>query len=1052
MDCNISPIALEIDPSSVLAVEFNNQASINTDSQCDEILDKDYPEYSTSQDMVLEDTWTDDVSLNAPSRSNLPIPLPPPSGFDDFPLCEESDTALSLGSLKALFSRNDSDSSPVNDTAVAGAEPGVCGLRNLGNTCFMSTGLQCLIATSALVHYFLQKNVTLSLDSMKDTLAVQFSVLVEKVWSGQYSVIHPIEFKQTLGAHYPQFKDYRQHDCQEFLALLLDGLHEQLNVASGKALVEEGNNACPSSSSLSPQNVPETVSSAPKSPSYVNCNNEVDPEVEKIEGETCEVGGDAGCDINNVVESQLVKNCNVENEQTLKISKINNCKQEVSMQRGPRGCPKTAKDVLNNAQSPRLTGYEDIMKDAKTSNVNVLVTKPEANNEIRFDSEKFPRHEKFRGRDSINFNTFQVYENNTNGKRGKSTMTYFNSVSDTDGLDFKRIKMNDSSSVSNLLDKNHQLECERKVDINLLEKNVRIEEERKKKLINSSMAVDSILMDDESSEDTNYDEGTMNGDSKAVSLGEAARDPGVEDEADEHWEKHLAKNRSIIVDTFQGQFKSTVVCSACQFVSVTYEPFMYLSVPLPHAMERQLYVTFVPAKSHEPVEYLLTLNKQDRVANIKEHLLKLLDEPVASQLMVAEVLDNHIAKILDDVYLIRYVDDINRKLYIFELVVQQLNSNLFGDDGATSNPSIEGFGDCEDLAENVTCTICLEEKDTNIKQHVDCSCFLCNDCTKHLRTHNDEDQLKCPVCQAVISPEIDMVPVKHCSSKSSFRLLNIPVVFRLDKVGDGNNNQKTVELFGHPCLLRLYNRLQATDLYEIVASRFNYSQPFKLLLVDGQGRRCSRCMYNAHCRGCVIPKEGPVILRSDDNIAITFSSPVPVTPPSKHPSTVALRPNQPLTLHDCVRAFSQSEILDEHNPWYCPKCQKNQCATKTLTVWRYPDYLIVYLKRFVFHECSSMKLEDKVIFPLCGMKLDQCCDSLYDLYACVCHNGGVTAGHYTAYTQHLQTSEWHYFNDASFNKQKPQEEDFSNAYVLFYKKQGVGEELYLDNASDCLFS
>lgn len=49
---------------------------------------------------------------------------------------------------------------------------------------------------------------------------------------------------------------------------------------------------------------------------------------------------------------------------------------------------------------------------------------------------------------------------------------------------------------------------------------------------------------------------------------------------------------------------------------------------------------------------------------------------------------------------------------------------------------------------------------------------------------------------------------------------------------------------------------------------------------------------------------------------------------------------------------------------------------------------------------------------------------------------GVTAGHYTAYTQHLQTSEWHYFNDASFNKQKPQEEDFSNAYVLFYKKQG----------------
>ena len=31
-----------------------------------------------------------------------------------------------------------------------------------------------------------------------------------------------------------------------------------------------------------------------------------------------------------------------------------------------------------------------------------------------------------------------------------------------------------------------------------------------------------------------------------------------------------------------------VVCSECHHVSVTYEPFMYLSVPLPHAMERQM--------------------------------------------------------------------------------------------------------------------------------------------------------------------------------------------------------------------------------------------------------------------------------------------------------------------------------------------------------------------------------------------------------------------------------------------------------------------------------
>jgi ubiquitin C-terminal hydrolase len=50
-------------------------------------------------------------------------------------------------------------------------------------------------------------------------------------------------------------------------------------------------------------------------------------------------------------------------------------------------------------------------------------------------------------------------------------------------------------------------------------------------------------------------------------------------------------------------------------------------------------------------------------------------------------------------------------------------------------------------------------------------------------------------------------------------------------------------------------------------------------------------------------------------------------------------------LESCLEAFSTSETLDASNPWFCPVCRKNQCATKTLTVWRFPDFLIVYLKR-----------------------------------------------------------------------------------------------------------
>lgn len=49
----------------------------------------------------------------------------------------------------------------------------------------------------------------------------------------------------------------------------------------------------------------------------------------------------------------------------------------------------------------------------------------------------------------------------------------------------------------------------------------------------------------------------------------------------ESWEKHVKRNDSIIVDLFHGQYKSTLICSICKRVSVTFDPFMTLTVPIP---------------------------------------------------------------------------------------------------------------------------------------------------------------------------------------------------------------------------------------------------------------------------------------------------------------------------------------------------------------------------------------------------------------------------------------------------------------------------------------
>ena len=53
------------------------------------------------------------------------------------------------------------------------------------------------------------------------------------------SFVTPRAFKQTVGACAPQFSGYQQHDSQELLAFLLDGLHEDLNRVRQKPYIEE---------------------------------------------------------------------------------------------------------------------------------------------------------------------------------------------------------------------------------------------------------------------------------------------------------------------------------------------------------------------------------------------------------------------------------------------------------------------------------------------------------------------------------------------------------------------------------------------------------------------------------------------------------------------------------------------------------------------------------------------------------------------------------------------------------------------------------------------
>ena len=64
------------------------------------------------------------------------------------------------------------------------------------------------------------------------------------------------------------------------------------------------------------------------------------------------------------------------------------------------------------------------------------------------------------------------------------------------------------------------------------------------------------------------------------------------------WENHLRRNRSIVVDLFHGQLRSQVKCKTCGHVSARFDPFNFLSLPLP--MDNSMHVEIIgePYKSN----------------------------------------------------------------------------------------------------------------------------------------------------------------------------------------------------------------------------------------------------------------------------------------------------------------------------------------------------------------------------------------------------------------------------------------------------------------------
>jgi ubiquitin carboxyl-terminal hydrolase 4/11/15 len=163
-----------------------------------------------------------------------------------------------------------------------------------------------------------------------------------------------------------------------------------------------------------------------------------------------------------------------------------------------------------------------------------------------------------------------------------------------------------------------------------------------------------------------------------------------------------------------------------------------------------------------------------------------------------------------------------------------------------------------------------------------------------------------------------------------------------------------------------------------------------------------------------------------------------------------------VTLDQCFESFTQPELLDDDNMWYCSQCKEHVKAMKTVALWRLPNILVIHLKRFEYRNSFDRnKIGTLVDFPLDGFDMrrhtsdnshhprpdlvDEEAPNIYDLFATTNHYGRLGYGHYTAYARRFNEfgieNKWIEFDDENVSEVDRNGIVSPSAYVLFYRRR-----------------
>eukprot|EP00241_Pyramimonas_parkeae_P004423 CAMPEP_0114237434 /NCGR_PEP_ID=MMETSP0058-20121206/7388_1 /TAXON_ID=36894 /ORGANISM="Pyramimonas parkeae, CCMP726" /LENGTH=887 /DNA_ID=CAMNT_0001349475 /DNA_START=308 /DNA_END=2971 /DNA_ORIENTATION=+ len=498
--------------------------------------------------------------------------------------------------------------------------------------------------------------------------------------------------------------------------------------------------------------------------------------------------------------------------------------------------------------------------------------------------------------------------------------------------------------------------------------------------------------------------------------------------ADEAWTYHQARNNSVIVDLFQGQYKSTLVCPVCTSRSVTFDPFMYLSLQLPSTSRHLKFVVVTSDGSAPPTTHGVKVPKTGRLTDA----LSLLGTQVGlredERLLAAEVFHSYVyrwvgastslASVKEDdaLFAFRLPRSVQGFTDLKDVVlyhrkpdksrggnIDAAPQTLFGAPTVVSIPaSMAGGGEEGDAAVATALSVALRPFEMASKDTPMATATPGDESDVHSMEEDDAAESSNPGA---------LFELKHCTNTCG-------------SVGPS------------------YKQASAGALKRPLAG-----PPSSL-----HGIPSSSTAPTSFTNLSSLPSVEYVAVDWAPHAWIRHYSLAGMDTPLSHPSSVQ-EEDVGIDLDQCIESFLQEEPLGPDDMWYCPKCKEHREATKKLELWRMPEVLVVHLKRFSYNRVWRDKLDLHVKYPLHGLDLSKFVQRSegkkpeYHLFAVSNHYGGLGGGHYTAYAKQTDDGQWYLFDDSSVMLAKEEDVCSAAGYCLFYWRKDVAKGSFADLSS-----